>query len=373
VKGKKSVCIVIGTRPEAIKMAPVALALQKEGSFDLSVLATGQHMDMLLDPLAFFGLKPDFNLSIMRERQSLDYVTSSILEGAGKVFDEIQPSFVLVHGDTTTTFASALAAFYRQIPVGHVEAGLRSHNLELPFPEEMNRVLTDRLSSLWFSPTRGAKVNLLQEGYPENRIWVTGNTVIDALLLAGEKVVSRPLDQSLSSLPQGAKFILVTAHRRESWGEGLHRICAAISEMHCQRPDLHFLIPMHKNPKVREVFKEYLGEKDRVILSEPLDYPDFVWAMKNSLFILSDSGGVQEEASALNKAVLVLRDVTERPEAVDEGTATLVGTDKQRIVSESLRLIKALEEDSFSLIKNNPFGNGHASDIILQILKSCSW
>ncbi len=369
---KFRVCIVIGTRPEAIKMAPVALALQKDDSFSLSILATGQHTDMLLDPLAFFGLKPDFNLSIMKEGQSLDYVTSSILEGAGKVFDEIRPSVVLVHGDTTTTFASALAAFYRQIPVGHIEAGLRSHNLELPFPEEMNRVLTDRLSSLWFSPTQGAKVNLLQEGYPENRIWVTGNTVIDALLLAGEKV-SRPLDQSLSSLPQGAKFILVTAHRRESWGEGLQRICAAISEIHRQRPDLHFLIPMHKNPKVREVFKEHLGEKDRIILSEPLDYPDFVWAMKNSLFILSDSGGVQEEAPALNKAVLVLRDVTERPEAVDEGTATLVGTDKQRIVSESLKLIKALEEGSFSTIKKNPFGDGHASDIIVQILKSCSW
>lgn len=364
------ICIVIGTRPEAIKMAPVALALRKDDSFDLSILATGQHTDMLLAPLAFFGLEPDFNLSIMKEGQTLDYITSSILEGAGKVFDEIRPSVILVHGDTTTTFASALAAFYRGIPVGHVEAGLRSHDFALPFPEEMNRVLTDRLSSYWLSPTRRAKENLLAEGYPENRIWVTGNTVIDALLFTGEKIW-RPADPALLVLPPDAKFILVTAHRRESWGEGLQRICAAIGEIHRRRPDIHFLIPMHKNPLVRDVFKEHFDKTKRIILSEPLDYPDFVWAMKHSIFILSDSGGVQEEAPALNKAVLVLRDVTERPEAVEEGTALLVGTDKERIVRESLKLLDALEQGNFSPIKKNPFGDGHASDIIVRILKSC--
>jgi len=366
---KQSVYIVIGTRPEAIKMAPVALALQKDTTFDLSILATGQHADMLLAPLAFFGLKPDFNLSIMKEGQSLDYITSSILEGAGKVFDETRPSVVLVHGDTTTTFASTLAAFYRGIPVGHVEAGLRSHDFAHPFPEEMNRVLADRLSTYWFSPTKGAKENLLVEGYPEDRIWVTGNTVIDALLLAGEKI-SRPADSALLALPPNAKFILVTAHRRESWGEGLHRICSAIAEINRFRPDIRFLIPMHKNPKVREVFYEHFGDNDSFILSEPLDYPDFVWAMKHSLFILSDSGGVQEEAPALKKAVLVLRDVTERPEAVEEGTALLVGTDRDRIVGESLRLLDALEQGKVHPMKKNPFGDGHASDIIVQILKS---
>jgi len=366
---RSKIMIVIGTRPEAIKMAPVALALQKDGSFDLSILATGQHTDMLLSPLTFFGLKPDFNLCIMKEEQSLDYITSSILEGAGKVFDEISPSVVLVHGDTTTTFTSALAAFYRQIPVGHVEAGLRSHNFKLPFPEEMNRVLTDRLSTYWFAPTNGAKENLLKEGYPEGKIWVTGNTVIDALLLASKKV-SNPSDPGLLSLLPDRKFILVTAHRRESWGEGLHRICSAIADIYRQKPDIHFLIPMHKNPLVRKVFNEHFGEMDRIILSEPLDYPDFVWAMKHSLFILSDSGGVQEEAPALEKTVLVLRDVTERPEAVEEGTALLVGTDKGRIVLESLKLIEALERGNVCPIKKNPFGDGDASEKIVRILRS---
>lgn len=366
---KTKICIVIGTRPEAIKMAPVALMLQKDSSFELSILATGQHTDMLLSPLAFFGLEPDFNLSIMKEGQSLDYITSSILEGVGKVFDEISPSVVLVHGDTTTTFASALAAFYRRIPIGHVEAGLRSHDLARPFPEEVNRVLTDRLSTYWFSPTKGAKENLLNEGYPEDRIWVTGNTVIDALLCARDRIC-QPNNPALLALSSGKKFILVTAHRRESWGEGLHQICAAITEINRQRPDICFLIPMHKNPLVREVFKEHLGGKDMIFLSEPLDYPDFVWAMQHSLFILTDSGGVQEEAPALNKAVLVLRDVTERPEAVEEGTALLVGTDRDLIVRESLKLLNALEQGKTSQMKKNPFGDGHASDLIVHILKS---
>jgi UDP-N-acetylglucosamine 2-epimerase (non-hydrolysing) len=367
---KRIITLVVGTRPEAIKMAPLALALQRESSFSLSILATGQHTDMLLAPMAFFGLEPDFNLSIMKEGQSLDYITSSILEGAGNVFDEIHPSIVLVHGDTTTTFASTLAAFYRSIPVGHVEAGLRSHNLSSPFPEEMNRILTDRLSTYWFAPTKGAMENLLKEGYPDDKIWVTGNTVIDALLLTSKKV-SNPHDSALLTLSPEEKFILVTAHRRESWGDGLNRICNAIVEIQGQRPDIHFLIPMHKNPTVRNVFNEHFCNNDRVILSEPLDYPDFVWAMKHSLFILSDSGGVQEEAPALNKAVLVLRDVTERPEAVEEGTALLVGTDRDRIVSESLRLLDALEQGKVCIRKKNPFGDGHASEIIVNILKSC--
>lgn len=367
---KNSICIVVGTRPEAIKMAPLALALQKDKTFDLKILATGQHTDMLLSPLAFFGLSPDFNLSIMKEGQSLDYITSSILEGAGKVFDSIKPSIVLVHGDTTTTFSSALAAFYRQIPVGHVEAGLRSHNFSLPFPEEMNRVLTDRVSSFWFAPTKGAKSNLLSEGYPESKIWITGNTVIDALLLASEKV-SMPDSSDLQSIPAAAPMILITAHRRESWGEGLHRICEAVEEIYCRKKDTWFLIPMHKNPLVREVFKQHLGQKKRIVLCEPLDYPDFVWAMKRSSFILSDSGGIQEEAPALGKPVLVLREVTERPEALEEGTATLVGTNKDRIVEETMKIFNSTHRvDADGNKKKNPFGNGDAAFQIVEILKS---
>jgi len=365
---KQRICIVVGTRPEAIKMAPLALALQKDEAFELSLLATGQHTDMLLSPLSFFGLTPDFNLSIMKEGQSLDYITSSILEGTGKIFDEIRPSVVLVHGDTTTTFASALAAFYRHIPVGHVEAGLRSHDFSLPFPEEMNRVLTDRLSAYWFSPTQGAKDNLLLEGYPEEKIWVTGNTVIDALLHTSQKITP-PENQELRSLLE-TPFILVTAHRRESWGEGLHRICSAITEINKQRPDTRFLIPMHKNPQVRDVFREHFEGEERVILCEPLDYPDFVWTMKHSVFILSDSGGIQEEAPALGKPVLVLRDVTERPEAVEYGTAVLVGTKTERIIKESLTLLDSIKEHPHRQIKKNPFGDGCASEKIVQILKT---
>lgn len=368
MKTKKNICIVVGTRPEAIKMAPLALELSKNNDFNLTILATGQHTDMLLSPLSFFGLSPDFNLSIMREGQKLDYITSSILEGAGKVFDSIKPSVVLVHGDTTTTFASSLAAFYRQIRVGHVEAGLRSHDLSLPFPEEMNRVLTDRLSSFWFAPTEGARKNLLSEGYSKDRIWVTGNTVIDALLIACEKV-SEPKNRILSVIPSDVPLILITAHRRESWGEGLRRICAAIEKVHSEKKDVWFLIPMHKNPLVRQVFQEYFDQKERIILCEPLDYPEFVWAMKRSIFILSDSGGIQEEASALGKTVLVLRDVTERPEAVDEGTAILVGTDTEHIIGEMMNFLNPLWLVKMENKKRNPFGDGNASKIIVKILK----
>lgn len=368
--GKKKVCLIVGTRPEAIKMAPLALELQKDDFFELSLLATGQHSDMLLSPLSFFGLTPDFNLSVMREGQSLDYVTSSILEGTGEFLDKLYPAIVLVHGDTTTTFASALAAFYRHIPVGHVEAGLRSHDFCHPFPEEMNRVLTDRVSSFWFAPTIGSKKNLLSEGYPESRIWVTGNTVIDALLIASEKV-GMPDVSELRSIPKTASMILVTAHRRESWGDGLHRICEAIEEIHSIEENVWFLIPMHKNPLVRNVFKQHFDQKERIILCEPLDYPDFVWAMKRSSFILSDSGGIQEEAPALGKPVLVLREVTERPEAVEEGTATLVGTDKDRIVEETMKIFNLNRKVNDIMKKRkNPFGNGDAAVKIVEILKS---
>jgi len=365
----RKICVVAGTRPEAIKMAPVALAVREDPRFELHLLATGQHREMLLEPLHFFGLEPDDFLNIMKKGQTLDYVTAAVLQESGKVFDRIHPDMVLVHGDTTTTFAAALAAFYRGIPLGHVEAGLRSGDLTQPFPEEMNRLLADRICTLWFPPTPGARANLLAEGCPEERITVTGNTVIDALLGASERV-THPETPELADIPQDVPLVLLTAHRRETWGEGLERICRGVLELLRLKEDLWFLIPMHLNPVVRQVFLDRLGEESRVVLCDPLHYPDFVWAMKRSSVILSDSGGVQEEAPALSKPVLVMRNVTERPEAVEAGTALLVGTDPERIVGETRKL---LEDQSYCcsfLAKNaKPFGDGSASMKILEALQ----
>ncbi len=349
-------------------MAPLALAVRKDPRFELHLLATGQHREMLLEPLKFFDLEPDDFLGIMKKGQTLDYVTAAVLQETGKVFDRIRPDMVLVHGDTTTTFASALAAFYRGIPLGHVEAGLRSGDLGQPFPEEMNRLLADRICTLWFPPTPGAKANLLAEGCPEERITVTGNTVIDALLSAVERV-EHPETPELTRIPEDLPLALLTAHRRETWGEGLERICDAVQELLRFEPHLWFVIPMHLNPVVRHVFVRRLGEEKRVILCDPLHYPDFVWAMRRSFVILSDSGGVQEEAPALSKPVLVMRNVTERPEAVEAGTALLVGTDPEKIVAETRKL---LEDESYyrSFLGKNtkPFGDGSASAKILEAL-----
>jgi UDP-N-acetylglucosamine 2-epimerase (non-hydrolysing) len=365
----RKICLVAGTRPEAIKMAPVALAVREDPRFALHLLATGQHREMLLEPLRFFGLEPDDFLNIMKKGQTLDYITAAVLQESGRVFDRIHPDMVLVHGDTTTTFAAALAAFYRGIPLGHVEAGLRSGDLTQPFPEEMNRLLADRICTLWFPPTPGAKANLLAEGCPEERITVTGNTVIDALLAASERV-ERPETPELARIPQDVPLVLLTAHRRETWGEGLERICRGVLELLRLKEDLWFLIPMHLNPVVRQVFLDRLGGEERVILCDPLHYPDFVWAMKRSSVILSDSGGVQEEAPALSKPVLVMRNVTERPEAVEAGTALLVGTDPEKIVEETRKLLEDQSYYRSFLAKNaKPFGDGSASKKILEALQ----
>jgi UDP-N-acetylglucosamine 2-epimerase (non-hydrolysing) len=350
-------------------MAPVALALKHDETFQLHLLATGQHAEMLLNPLAFFDLVPDDYLGIMKERQSLDHVTATVITGVGDVLDRLHPSLVLVHGDTTSTFSAALAAFYRKIPIGHVEAGLRSQDLQSPFPEEMNRLLTDRLATYWFAPTPLARENLLHEGCDAKRIWVTGNTVIDALRVALSRI-GEPSLAELKRIPVTCPLVLVTAHRRESWGKGLREICTAIRHLIERIPELWFLVPMHKNPEVRSVFMEELSTLNRVILCEPLEYPDFVWAMKRSALILSDSGGVQEEAPFLKKPVLVLREVTERPEAVLEGTALLVGTEASRIVRESVRLLTNHQEYvKLAEKQRNPFGDGHASKRILEALK----
>ncbi|MEG1502054.1 MAG: UDP-N-acetylglucosamine 2-epimerase (non-hydrolyzing) [Synergistaceae bacterium] len=367
---KKTIVCVVGTRPEAIKMAPVVIALRKIETFNVKILATGQHTKMLDQALSFFNLVADKNLLIMKANQTLDYITSSVLNGAGEYFDEIKPDAVLVHGDTTTTFASALAAFYRNIPIGHVEAGLRSFNIRLPFPEEMNRVLTDRLITWGFAPTELSKQNLIKEEICDSKIHVTGNTVIDALFYTINNT-AKPTCDELSSLPTNVPFILLTAHRRESWGEPLEEICKALLDILEKHPEIWVVIPMHKNPNVRNIFYKYLSNNDRIILCEPLDYPDFVWCMNNSRFIMSDSGGVQEEASAIKKPLLILREVTERPEAVQFGSAKLVGLDTQKIYKSAIDLLdseKMLIEIE-NKCKEQPFGDGKASEKIALILK----
>ena len=353
----KKIACVVGTRPEAIKMSVLVHELRRDSDFLVSVLATGQHTDMLTQALGDFGLEADENLSIMRERQSLDHITASVLQGVGGFLDANPQDMILVHGDTSTTFSAALAGFYRHIPVGHVEAGLRSHDLSLPFPEEANRVLTDRIASIFFAPTAGDADNLLNEGIAPEKIHVTGNTVIDALYW----ILGRKTGTSIK-IPEDRPLVLMTAHRRESWGKPLEEICLAVSDVIRERRDVVFVIPLHKNPTVREVSRESLKDfPDNVIFTEPLGYSEFVNVMNRSEFILSDSGGVQEEASAIDKPVLIMRTVSERPEAILHGTGVLVGTGRGNIRTEALRLLNEPERMAEILAKNTkPFGNGEA-------------
>ena len=364
----KVVCVV-GTRPEAIKMAPVIMKLKDSEDFSVSLLSTGQHVEMLDQALKHFNIQPDYNLQVMKERQSLDHITSRVLEGTARFLDENKQDLMLVHGDTTTTLAASLAAFYRNVPIAHVEAGLRSNNMTQPFPEEANRIITDRLSSLCFAPTGIAAQNLLKEGISENIIWITGNTVIDSLFwtiensLPGKSLLSFGIDDI-------SPIILVTAHRRESWGKPLMRIVRALKELLKKYNDLHAVIPLHLNPEVREVFFRILDKSERVHYTDPLDYPEFISVMKRCTFIMSDSGGIQEEASALRKPLLILRELSERPEAINEGTGILVGSDEQKIVSTASRLLDNPELlASFSQNKECPFGDGKAADKIVRIIK----
>ncbi|MDR1378755.1 MAG: UDP-N-acetylglucosamine 2-epimerase (non-hydrolyzing) [Synergistaceae bacterium] len=367
MKAKIKITCVVGTRPEAIKMAPLILALKEDPVFETRLLSSGQHTDMLSQALGHFGITADMDLAVMRDRQTLDYVTSAVLEGVGAFLDSAPHDLLLVHGDTTTTFAAALAGFYRKIPVGHVEAGLRSHDLACPFPEEANRVLTDQVSTLYFAPTPLSAQNLRAEGAGSARVFVTGNTVIDALFWT----LKRGMETSfLNDIPHGSPLILMTAHRRESWGKPLLEICGAVRGILEKHPDLQILIPLHKNPTVRDTLQEALKGCTRVIFTEPLDYPEFVAAMNRSLFIMSDSGGVQEEASALEKPVLILRELSERPEALETGTGVLVGTDRKRIEREALCL---LEDESYRrsfMGRGMPFGDGKASQRIVHIIKN---
>lgn len=366
---------VFGTRPEAIKMAPVVHALAAAEDVTSAVCVTAQHREMLDQVLGLFGIKPDFDLDIMSPGQSLEQVTSRILEGMGEVLNTFKPEMVLVHGDTATTFAASLASFYHQIPVGHVEAGLRTGNLYSPWPEEANRKLTGVLADLHFAPTDTSRENLLRESVDPGKIVVTGNTVIDALFWVRDRIRSddalrADLDKGLPEFSLSQDVLLVTGHRRESFGGGFERICEALRALALRYPSLAIVYPVHLNPNVREPVNRLLAGLDNVHLIEPLDYLPFVHLMDRSTIILTDSGGIQEEAPSLGKPVLVMRETTERPEAVSAGTVKLVGTDVAAITDEVSRLLDdALAYEAMSLA-HNPYGDGHACARILDSLRA---
>lgn len=361
--GVKRLLCVAGTRPEAIKMAPVILACRKQPWATVRVLATAQHREMLDQVFGLFDITPDIDLNIMQENQTLPELTARLMTTLDQAFASENPDAVLAQGDTSTVMVAALASFYRRIPFVHVEAGLRTGDLAYPFPEEMNRVVTSRLARWHFAPTESARNNLLAEGIADERVFVTGNTVIDALL-----DVAKRCDEYAPKLSPGKRLVLVTAHRRENFGEPFVTICRAIKYLADTRPDVEFLYPVHPNPNVREVARNMLGQHPRIRLSDPLDYLPFVAAMKVAHFILSDSGGVQEEAPALGKPVLVLRRETERPEAVKEGVVKLVGPDFDAIVKESLQLLD--DRDAYLAMARgvSPYGDGLASRRIVEVL-----
>jgi UDP-N-acetylglucosamine 2-epimerase (non-hydrolysing) len=359
------ILVVIGTRPEAIKLAPLVRALAADPAFSVEVCATSQHSDLLQQMLSFFAIDVTHDLQAGRPNQTLSALTGRVLEGVCDILRRTTYDAVVVQGDTTTAFAGGLAAFYERVPVAHVEAGLRSGDLAAPFPEEANRRLVDVVARWLFAPTADARAHLLREGYPAAQIFVTGNTGIDALLVARDivKRESRPLPDGI---PDDVPLALVTAHRRESFGPGMERICRAIRRLVDDEPALHALYPVHPNPNVREVAARVLGGHPRVHLTAPLDYPDFVRALSTARLILTDSGGVQEEAPALGKRVLVLRETTERPEGVAADVAELVGTDEDRIVARA----KALLAEGASSTAVSPYGDGRASERIVEVLKT---
>ncbi|MFH1367520.1 MAG: UDP-N-acetylglucosamine 2-epimerase (non-hydrolyzing) [Elusimicrobiota bacterium] len=364
---KKKILVVFGTRPEAIKMAPVVKQLSIYNSqFTVKVCVTAQHRQMLDEVLDIFRIKPDYDLNIMRDGQDLYYITASVLQKMKRVLAEEKPDMVLVHGDTTTTFAAALASFYQRIPVGHVEAGLRSHDKSQPFPEEANRLLTDSLCDLHFAPTSTAKNSLLKENQKPGNIFITGNTVIDALhaVLKMKRPFRNPILKKLSSsfsrLPS-SRLILVTAHRRENFGKPLEDIFSALARIAREYPGLKIIYPVHLNPNVQRPAKKILGGVKNVILLPPVDYSDLAGLVKASYLVVTDSGGLQEEAPALGKPVLVLREVTERPEAVKAGTVKIIGSRKNRIYSEIKRLLENEKEHKRMSSSVNPYGDGKAA------------
>jgi len=369
---------VFGTRPEAIKMAPVIKELERHpSSFTSVVCVTAQHRQMLDQVLSLFDIIPDYDLDIMKPGQDLFDLTCNVLQGLKPVLEHERPDIVLVHGDTTTTLATALASYYHRIPVGHVEAGLRTHNKYSPFPEEINRKVTGALTDLHFAPTGTARHNLLHEGVVENAIHVTGNTVVDALLAVTDKIntdlnIRTQLDESFSFLNQSKRLILVTGHRRENFGEGFENICHALADIAEQRPEIEIVYPVHLNPKVQEPVNRILGgvKHKNIHLIEPLDYLPFVYLMNRAYFIITDSGGIQEEAPSLGKPVLVMRDTTERPEAIEAGTVKLVGTNREKIVQNAINLLDNSSQYHAMSIAHNPYGDGDAAARIISILRN---
>ncbi|SDY62356.1 non-hydrolyzing UDP-N-acetylglucosamine 2-epimerase [Nitrosomonas sp. Nm58] len=360
---KKILCVV-GTRPEAIKMAPVIQALKNEPWVNLRVLATAQHRHLLDQVLNFFSIEPDIDLNIMRPNQALTTLTARLLLDLDDVLLAEKPDAVLVQGDTTTVMAVALACFYHRIPVGHVEAGLRTWNISNPFPEEANRVITGKLAHWHFVPTERSRQNLLREGVADENIFITGNTVIDALLVVAAQNIELP-----AQVDPNKRLVLITAHRRENFGEPLRNICLAIQSLAQNNPKVKFLFPVHPNPNVTNIVNSLLANKPNIHLSAPLDYVHFVAALKRSFLILTDSGGVQEEAPALGKPILVLRNETERPEAVEQGVAKLVGSHYSQIVEETQRLLDDTTAYQAMVKGTSPYGDGHAAERIVNVLR----
>lgn len=371
---KKKVLLVFGTRPEAIKMAPLALQLkQQEASFETKVCVTGQHRQMLDQVLELFNLTPDFDLNLMKPGQTLSDITSGVLKGLEQVFAEWTPDVVLVHGDTATTFAASLAAYYHKIAVGHVEAGLRTGDIYSPWPEEANRKLTGALTTYHFAPTQSSYSNLIKENIDPKNITITGNTVIDALLTVKEKVetdqvVIDQFEQQFNFLDSTKKLILVTGHRRENFGQGFLNICTALANIAKQYPDVQIVYPVHLNPNVQKPVNELLSGISNIYLIAPQDYLPFVYLMNRSYLILTDSGGIQEEAPSLGKPVLVMRDTTERPEAVEAGTVKLVGTDAALIQQSVIELLENTDLYQTMAAAHNPYGDGTASQQIIRAL-----
>lgn len=374
----KKILLVFGTRPEAIKMAPLVKEFQKDTEhFETKVCVTAQHRQMLDQVLEVFGITPDYDLNIMAPNQDLYDITSKVLLGLRDVLKDFAPDVVLVHGDTTTSMAASLAAFYRQIAVAHVEAGLRTYDMLSPWPEEMNRQVTDRICTYYFAPTGQSRQNLLRENIEEKKIFVTGNTVIDALLMAVDIIATKTgMEEQIHKEIQekgytvGERdYILVTGHRRENFGEGFLHICKAIRELASQYPDIDIVYPVHLNPNVQKPVYELLSGLDNVFLISPLDYLPFIYAMQHSILLLTDSGGVQEEAPSLGKPVLVMRNTTERPEAVEAGTVKLVGTDAETIVGNVVELLRNKELYKRMSETHNPYGDGQACERIVNALK----
>lgn len=365
----KKVLTVFGTRPEAIKMAPIVKGLERQEDIESIVCITGQHREMLDQVLQIFDIKPDYDLNIFEHGQGLSQITSKALLGMEDILKDVKPDLLLIQGDTSTVFSGALAAFYHQVPVGHVEAGLRSGNIYSPYPEEANRMMTGILTELHFAPTEQARKNLLAENYDEEKIFITGNTVIDALLYTVQEDYEFENEQLNKLSKSDGRLILLTSHRRENWGAPMKRIFESIKRVVQELEDVEVVFPVHLNPKVRDVAEEVFGDEERVHLVEPLSYEPFTNLMAKADLVVSDSGGIQEEAPTLGKPVLVIREETERPEGIEAGTAKLVGTNGEKIYSEIMNLLT--DKDAYDAMANavNPYGDGQAAEKIVKIIK----